>query len=118
MKKVLAAISCIGILLACGACKRETKDEKFQRDFKQFTQKECPKFVDQCTRLDSACYDIESRTLFYNYSVQGELDNDSIYTLKQTGGSPLKVPNNGKWLKLPRVIKFKRKQQHKTHNEQ
>jgi len=36
-------------------------------------------------------------------------DNDSIYTLKQTGGSPLKVPNNGKWLKLPRVIKFKRK---------
>lgn len=80
MKKVLAAISCIGILLACGACKRETKDEKFQRDFKQFTQKECPKFVDQCTRLDSACYDIESRTLFYNYSVQGELDNDSIYT--------------------------------------
>ena len=118
MKKVLAAISCIGILLACGACRRETKDEKFQRDFKQFTQKECPKFVDQCTRLDSACYDIESRTLFYNYSVQGELDNDSIYTeveaakkfVELTGVDSLAVSigtAHGKYKGTP-VINFER----------
>ena len=78
MKKVLA-ISCIALLI-CGACKRETRDEKFKRDFEEFTLKECPKFVDPCTRLDSACYDIGSRTLTYFYTVQDILDDDSIYT--------------------------------------
>ncbi len=78
MNKVLA-ISCF-ILLVLGACKRETKDELFQREFQQFTQKECPKFVDECTRLDSAVYNIENRTLTYFYTVRGELDNETIYT--------------------------------------
>ena len=68
------------ILLVCGACKRETRDEKFQRDFQEFTLKECPKFVDPCTRLDSAHYDTESRTLSYFYTVQDLLDDDSLYT--------------------------------------
>ena len=78
MNKILA-VFCLA-LFVCGACKRETKDEKFRRDFQQFTQKECPKFVDPCTRLDSACYDIGSRTISYHYTVQDDLDNDSIYT--------------------------------------
>ena len=36
-------------------------------------------------------------------------ENDSVYVLKQTGGSTLKVPNNGKWQKLPKTIEFKRR---------
>ena len=75
---------CLGTLLVCGACKRETKDEKFKRDFEQFTQKECPKFVDPCTRLDSAKYDVESRTISYHYTVQDQLDDESIYTEELT----------------------------------
>ena len=35
--------------------------------------------------------------------------NDSIYVLKQETGSTLKVPNKGKWLKLPKTLEFKRK---------
>lgn len=73
-----------GILLFTSACKRETKDEKFQRDFEQFTQKECPKFVDPCTRLDSAKYDVNSRTISYHYTVQDQLDDESIYTEELT----------------------------------
>ena len=34
--------------------------------------------------------------------------NDSIYVLKQGKGSTLKVPNNGKWQKLPSMLYFKR----------
>jgi len=34
--------------------------------------------------------------------------NDSIYILKQETGSSLKVPNNGKWQKLPKVMELKR----------
>ena len=79
MKQVLAIIAC-GAIILCGACNRQTKDEKFHQDFLQFTQKECPKFVDPCTRLDSARYDIGSHTVYYHYTVQDVLDNDSIYT--------------------------------------
>ena len=79
MKKILAIV-CLGTIFVFGSCKRETKDEKFKRDFEQFTEKECPKFVDPCTRLDSACYDIGSRTLSYHYTVQDMLDDESIYT--------------------------------------
>ena len=35
--------------------------------------------------------------------------NDSTYILKQEKGSTLKVPKNGKWLKLPKTLPFKRK---------
>lgn len=68
------------LLIICGACNRMSKDEKFRRDFEEYTQKECPKYVDACTRLDSACYDIESRTLSYHYTVQDDLDNEALYT--------------------------------------
>ncbi len=35
--------------------------------------------------------------------------NDSIYVLKQGPGSTIKVPNNGKWQKLPKTLEFKKK---------
>lgn len=78
MNKILA-IACLGILVAFSACKRETKDEKFKRDFELFTQKDCPKLMDPCTRMDSVCYDIGSRTMTEYYTVMSDLDVDSIY---------------------------------------
>lgn len=36
-------------------------------------------------------------------------ENDSIYVLKQGSGNTIKVPNNGKWQKLPKTLEFKRK---------
>jgi hypothetical protein len=36
-------------------------------------------------------------------------ENDSTYVLRQEQGSTLKVPKNGKWQKLPKVLPFKRK---------
>lgn len=80
--KVLAHI-CFGLLLAFCACKRETKDEKFKRDFEQFTQKECPKLMDESTRMDSVCYDILSRTMTEYYTMMNTLDNDSLYKDEQ-----------------------------------
>ena len=35
-------------------------------------------------------------------------ENDSIYVLKQGAGNTIKVPNNGKWQKLPKTLEFKR----------
>ena len=70
---------CFGVLLL-GSCKRETKDERFRREYEQFTRKECPKEVAPCIHMDSVCYDIESRTLTEYYTFSDALDNDSLYT--------------------------------------
>ena len=35
--------------------------------------------------------------------------DDSTYELKQLNGSALKVPNKGKWQKLPKTLLFKRR---------
>lgn len=37
------------------------------------------------------------------------LKNDSTYILKQEQGNTLKIPKNGKWLKLPKTLVFKKK---------
>lgn len=37
------------------------------------------------------------------------LERDSIYVLRQTSGSQLKVPRKGKWQKLPKVLEFVRR---------
>jgi len=35
-------------------------------------------------------------------------ESDSVFVLKQIDGGTLKVPNNGKWQKLPKTIELKR----------
>lgn len=35
-------------------------------------------------------------------------ESDSVFVLKQVEGSTLKVPNNGKWQKLPKTLEFRR----------
>jgi hypothetical protein len=37
------------------------------------------------------------------------LENDSLYVLRQKKGSALKVPNKGKWQKLPATLTFKKR---------
>ncbi len=36
-------------------------------------------------------------------------ESDSVFVLKQIEGSTLKVPNNGKWQKLPKTLELKRR---------
>ena len=36
------------------------------------------------------------------------LQGDTLYVLRQLSGSTLKVPNKGKWQKLPKTLEFKR----------
>lgn len=78
------SVLCIGILIVFGACKRETKDERFKREYEQYTQKECPKEVSLYTRLDSVCYSIENRTLTEYYTVWDVLEDKSFYTEETT----------------------------------
>jgi len=75
----VSVILLAGVLFICNACKRETKDERFRREFQELTLKECPKMLDESTRLDSASYNIENRTLCYHYTILGSSDDESVY---------------------------------------
>ena len=49
--------------------------------------------------------DYGSEDLTAELTAQG----DSIYVLRQMSGSTMKVPNKGKWQKLPKTMQFRKK---------
>ncbi len=80
MKKILFPTLLTAIVLAGASCHRPSRDEQIAREAIEYTQKECPRYVDHCTRMDSTTYDIPTRVFTYNYTVEGELDDPAIYT--------------------------------------
>jgi hypothetical protein len=77
MKKSMLSILLISLLVGC---RHETRDEKYQRQAREFTESSCPKPMDKYTVLDSLIYDIEGRVMTYYYSVSGILDSNSVYS--------------------------------------
>ena len=67
-------------ILVFAGCKKQTLEEQFYEDARQFTLKNCPKKIDNYTTLDSCTFSIPQRTYFYNYTVRDDLDVDSLYT--------------------------------------
>ena len=63
------------------------------------------------TLSDSRTARIEMVNDYGSEDLTAELtyDGDSVYTLRHTDGSTLKVPKGGKWLKLPKVLRLKKK---------
>lgn len=76
MATVLVAVFVIS------SCTGLSKDERFQRDCDEFTEKYCPKREDRCQVLDSITYDKPTRSIHKWFSVGGELDSADIYTEK------------------------------------
>lgn len=79
MRKTYLPLLIMAISLVFGSCKKESFDERMQREVKDFTEKQCPKEMDPYTVMDSMTYDMVSKTLTYNYTVNGDLDVDSLY---------------------------------------
>ncbi len=63
------------MLVAC----QQPIDERLADETRQWTETNCPKIIDEITRLDSMSYDKASKTLHYWYSVSGEADNDAFW---------------------------------------
>ena len=72
------------ILMLCGltltGCRKQSIEERISQEAKLFTLKNCPKAVDNFTVMDSCTFSIPKRTYYYNYTVTGNLDVDSLYT--------------------------------------
>ena len=67
-------------IIIISGCKKQTLEERLYQEAQQFTHKNCPKEIDKFTVMDSCTFSIPKRTYYYNYSVKGELDVDSLYT--------------------------------------
>lgn len=61
--------------LMAGACHFESFDERCARETREYTQKQCPRRLDEHTIMDSTVYDTDTRTITYYYTFVGELDN-------------------------------------------
>ena len=70
------------LLLTLSGCKRQTIEERIHEEAEKFTLKNCPKEIDRFTVLDSCVFSIPKRTYYYNYTVKGDLDDESLYTKK------------------------------------
>ena len=70
----------LALLFILAGCKRQSLEERIYKEATLFTLKNCPKDIDKFTTLDSCTFSIPKRTYYYNYTVKGNLDVDSLYT--------------------------------------
>lgn len=77
--KHIVPIALLTLLTLASACEEST-DERFAREAREATQKDCPVEIDRYTTLDSICYDQTHKEYSYHFTVKNELDLDSLYT--------------------------------------
>lgn len=68
------ALSIFVVLLLVTGCKRKSFEDQLSETAKEFTQKQCPREVDECTVIDSMTFCKDSLTVHYYYTVRGKLD--------------------------------------------
>lgn len=75
------------VLAALVGCKHRTWDEQVQADVERYNSQECPKQLDELTRIDSMAFHLTpTPTLHYYYTVQGLLDDAAVYTEQALDG--------------------------------
>lgn len=72
-------IAWVALLASVCGCK-ETKEQRLEREAREFTESNCPHDIDAYTTLDSATYNQDSATYTYHFTVKGALDMDSLYS--------------------------------------
>ncbi len=82
------------VLVLLSACIRESKDERISRQTREYSQKSCPKRMDQYTVLDSMKYIPTGRTMVFFYSVSDRMDVDSVYSTELLDVFDVNLLNN------------------------
>lgn len=76
--KVFMPLLCLSALML--SCNYESFEKRCMREAKEYTMKYCPKRMNDYTMMDSLTFDQTSNSLCYYYSLEGILDNDSIFS--------------------------------------
>lgn len=69
----------LSVILLLYGCKRKSIYEQIEQEAIRYTQNQCPKQVDACTRMDSTTFCASTLTYCFNYTVSEMLDNDSVF---------------------------------------
>lgn len=78
MKKFLSSLPAVLCSLFILAACTESFEDRCSREAREFTEKQCPRLVDQCVILDSMTYETSPQGFTYHYHVTGELDNPEL----------------------------------------
>ena len=75
----LISIASVSILLFA-SCNFESFEKRCAREAEEYTTRHCPRRMNKYTVMDSLTFNPETRTFGYYYTLEGDLDNDSIIT--------------------------------------
>ena len=65
----------IGVAAMVLASCQENIEKRFEREAREFTEKQCPKKIHADIRIDSMSYSVDDRTFRYYYTLSGQMDN-------------------------------------------
>ena len=68
----------LGALTILSACIQDKFDINCQKEAREFTEKQCPRPVDEITTIDSMVYNIDTRTLTYYYTLDSTLNETEL----------------------------------------
>lgn len=75
----LISIASVSILLFA-SCNFESFEKRCAREAEEYTTRHCPRRMNKYTVMDSLTFNPETKTFGYYYTLEGDLDNDSIIT--------------------------------------
>ncbi|MBQ7443995.1 MAG: hypothetical protein IJS59_09085 [Bacteroidaceae bacterium] len=79
MPQRVARLALLALALCTLAACSESFEERCRREAREFTLKQCPRRLDECTTLDSMVFTDSPCGFKYCYRASGQLDNDSVY---------------------------------------
>jgi len=99
MKKKAAVLLLVVMTMLTIAC-QEPLEDRCSREAREYTKKNCPMRVAPNIVLDSMTFDKTTHTVSYCYTVQGILDNPTVFTTNTPRDLLLQQVRNETKLKL------------------
>ena len=74
MKKLFTIPVIALFLFSC----QESLEDTAERSLREYSEKNCPRFVHETIILDSCRFERDTKTIHYFYTFTGEMDNESM----------------------------------------
>jgi len=96
MKNTALLLLSILLLTAC----QETLEDRCAREAREYTEKHCPTLITENMVMDSMTFDKTNKTIGYNYTVKGVIDDSTVINNNEPRKRLLEQVKNSPNLKL------------------
>lgn len=76
-RQIIGLLVCFAVMMCSTSC-QESLPERCQREAKEYTEKNCPVKVENNVILDSMTFDRKTLTINYFYTLENELDDETM----------------------------------------